>query len=317
MTSCCNRRPRAPLHSLVKCPVHLADSAAELAAAPTAAVPHIRAGQPDYAGLLIDGRAGTRSQQGRSLGCERCAAKKRRCRQVQTRSCVAWSQFSHCQLMIQPSAMPTVRLTYAQCGERRLRSDFRRAGIGLHSKQRGAVLGATRRTGYARRRPPTRSFGHRASCAGAASGHAAAAPPMSVMNSRRFIGSLRRRAAGTFQVSSARAPWLKSRLGRRSELEPVNLSFTLRPRTTCATDLGMGQSERLGPGEPPLPMRSPHSGEGLGRATSLLLSGRPWIWPDQQLRLRRLNSIPRRCCPDQTTNAWRSGLKRERWSRST
>ena len=41
----------------------------------------------------------------------------------------------------------------------------------------------------------------------------------------------------------------RSRLGRRSELEPVNLSFTLRPRTTCATDLGMGQSERLGPGE--------------------------------------------------------------------
>ena len=44
-------------------------------------------------------------------------------------------------------------------------------------------------------------------CARAASGHAAAAPPSSVMNERRFIQSPRRRATGTILGSSIRAPW--------------------------------------------------------------------------------------------------------------
>jgi hypothetical protein len=43
-------------------------------------------------------------------------------------------------------------------------------------------------------------------CARAASGHAAA-PPTSVMNSRRFIRSPRRRAAEEIKARRYRAPW--------------------------------------------------------------------------------------------------------------
>jgi hypothetical protein len=44
-------------------------------------------------------------------------------------------------------------------------------------------------------------------CPRAASGHAAAAPPSSVMNSRRLIRSPRRRAAGDAMAPRGREPW--------------------------------------------------------------------------------------------------------------
>ena len=47
-------------------------------------------------------------------------------------------------------------------------------------------------------------------CARAASGHAAAAPPSSVMNSRRFIRSPRRRGRAATAARRGRAPWRSS-----------------------------------------------------------------------------------------------------------
>ena len=44
-------------------------------------------------------------------------------------------------------------------------------------------------------------------CARAATGHIAAAPPSSVMNSRRFIRSPRRRARAASAAPRARVPW--------------------------------------------------------------------------------------------------------------
>ena len=55
--------------------------------------------------------------------------------------------------------------------------------------------------------------GDKAFCSGgdqkerAASGYAAAAPPRSDMNSRRFIRSPRQQAAGTIRGSRVQAPW--------------------------------------------------------------------------------------------------------------
>ena len=103
-----------------------------------------------------------------------------------------------------PPAPAVDRIGPRPSGIRSLRSGPRHSqllsGPGGMRAQRGAYRSASALL----RNPITGIAG---CCARAASGHAAAAPPSSVMNSRRFIRSPRRRGRAASAERQGRAPW--------------------------------------------------------------------------------------------------------------